>query len=408
MFIKTKISSLLEECRIRGVSVPDKFNKNDLMSILMKDSLKKTNASHGLLMRSRIESPMLCFSFRELTSTEKQEVLGSSRWIAEPKYYGCRVVICYHPEEGFSFFSRSVSDQTFLPIDFTNKILLNDHGILRKPSFWKGAYSNSFMMDGEAFSEKGLLRKGEIEPYLGFEQNYVSVILGLDDEEAMTLQATRFPLSISIFDLLYDDVDATWSFSLEERKKRLHMMFLINNLPFSETPYVTSDKSHFIFNLIRGGYEGSVLKNLDKPYVPSHKSRLRDVQVRIKRRDFDGLNDLDVFVEGFSRINPNALVVAAYIRKDDIEEEVVLGEIEVPGNLVSSYFIQLPNSDIRLPKAWLFGKVISTRVSGFNPHKMTFSSILPNWSDGFREDKNRYDCVIERDFIDSVVSRKLT
>lgn len=398
---------LIEECKKRSIEAPDNSYKDELLSLLLKHSLSISSPSHGMQMRASIESPMLCFSFNDLSSIERDNVLRSERWIAEPKLYGCRVIICYYPTEGFTFFSRSISDTTFLPIEYTGKILLNDHGILRRPDYWIGAFDEPFILDGEAYSDKGLRRKGETEPYLGYEKNYMSLMMSLEQEETFSLQISRLPINVSVFDILLKGSESTTSFPLYERKKILSQLSSsICFFPLEVIRYNAEDKLYYIKNLMDLGYEGSVLKNLDMPYLATSRNRDRSTQVRIKRRDFDGLNDLDVYIVGVSPYHSDCFQVAVRLIAGEVEEEIIIGDIKIPDYLISSFFSSL-ESGLMIPKAWIFGKVMTVRVKGFDPLKIKFSSIMPDWKEGFREDKTRFDCTIEYDFLDSIMKRRL-
>jgi ATP-dependent DNA ligase len=405
--IKRTNSELIKACEERGIQVSPSNTKRELLSILIHNSLRSIkNPSWGLIRRITINSPMLCSSYNELSREQKSDILESDRWIAEPKYYGCRAIICYHPSEGFTFWSRVHDSNTFLPTELTDKIVISVGDEKTSPKDWIGRFEDEFVLDAMIHSETTSKRKQDAK-YLGLEQNLVSLTLDSSPEEAIEMQMSQFPLKITVFDLLYLGNRAIWGKDLCKRKEELENLYDRYQLPFSKAPYVNSDKIEFYNECVEDGMEGVVFKNLDCPYEPTTYRR-KDGMVRLKQRMFQGFTeDLDAYIIGSRAPEQGApgcayvdtLILGVYL-VDQFGNEVehVLAEVDqIPLDIRVLVSEQTPFSDGFNPrlKRQYFGKVVTFRGRKFDPEKIVFKEASIDWFKGFRPDKDRFDCVVE-------------
>src|SRR5574343_259516 len=157
-----KKSELLDRFKYHGIPIPEdpKTTNRTLEKLLGIDYYNKHPEIHTWSLYKRLfelHSPQLCFSFKELKPIEQEEILKSEDWIAETKIDGARCLIYYSPEFGFEFFSRDISEVTFLPNCYTDKILLIQNGIVKHPQSYMGAFRQSFILDAEVIvSNKNL------------------------------------------------------------------------------------------------------------------------------------------------------------------------------------------------------------------------------------------------------------
>ena len=398
--MKASLPCLLEACRARGIPLsPQRHTRQELLSLLTHHAFGACDPSYGLASRISLESLMLCASFHELSGGERHSVMHDAHWIAEPKYYGCRCLATYHPDEGFRFFSRNISLDSFLPLEYTQNLLIPFPG-RTLPQSWRKAYPQPFVLDGELYSSRGAKKKSPRDAYYTLEGNYVSLLMQIPTEESHQLQLEQFPLRFSAFDLLHLGEDPVWPRPLRARKALLHslmtgQLFPGAPIPFEETPYTSEDKTAYLARQLREGMEGCVLKNLDKPYLPSAK-RCRDTMVRVKPRSDSVIEDLDVFVTG---VQGTRAELSVFLRDPSgFEREEVVGAVTIPKRLRRAlrapqfhqnfFHRPVPNSEV-------IGRVLVVRAVGYDPAHRRFGELRADWATGFRSDKSPMDCVLD-------------
>lgn len=414
-------AQLNSECVSRGVSLAPgkKYTRQDMVDLLAKDSLSRmVNPPWGLLRRLDIESPMLCFSFKHLHMVEKEVVVTSDNWIAEQKWDGARMIICYHPDEGFSFYSRNVSVTDFLPVPYTNTILLIKDGKVTKAGDWKGVFKVAFILDSEVVCENATIDTSLFSKYgvvTGSELNAVTAILSINDEDSHKIQKEQAPLTFKIFDVLYYAGVDVWKSPLRDRKVLLKKAIdkLSIGLPFHESPYASGvEKEEFYHKLIKAGKEGVVYKNLGVPYIPT-TSRPRTTQIKRKRSVAESLGgDIDAFISGY------------VLPSEDRGWKDLIGAIEVSVFLkdasgsstehviasISSMEMELRKKMTKLDPAGkpmldpeFLGKVVVINGQDISSKARRFMHATCEWEKGFRTDKTKFDCVMEENFLVSQI-----
>lgn len=259
-----KKSDLLEQARIRGVELDTdiKLTNKDIEKALGIAYYKEHPEVQTWGMKRRLydlHTPQLCFQFKELKPSEQEHIIKSENWLAETKIDGLRCITFYSPEYGFEFFSRDISEETFLPNSYTNKIVMIHNGIVRKPSSYKGLFKQSFILDAEV-----LVAKGEVDTtefgggYSATSLNATTSILGSAPERAQEIQLCGNPLMFFTFDCLeFDGKDLT-HLPLRERRKFLEKLLGVigDKVPF-ELPESTIDgKQEFFDRIVAEGGEG--------------------------------------------------------------------------------------------------------------------------------------------------------
>jgi len=217
----------------------------------------------GLTQRLKIQSPMLCCTFQKLSRRDQNNCLDSPAWIAERKFDGCRVIIAYHPREGFTFFSRNC-------LDYTAKILLNG----RKGSDFVGCFPESFILDGEVFCDTARIDTTAYRGGRGVitETPLAAVISVLESKTSNSheIQRQQAPLRLAVFDVLEIEDRSLVTEPLRKRLKARRR--IISQLAGTGIIEVDScrrneTKREFYTRIIAEGGEGIVLKNLDSPYI---------------------------------------------------------------------------------------------------------------------------------------------
>ena len=362
----------------------------------------------NLALRLSIESPMLCFRHWDLKAREQANlVVDDNEYICEEKLDGARTLICYHPEEGFSFFSRNLEVKYFLPNDFTQNILLIKNGIVTKPVDWVGKFKKSFMLDSEVLIsgniDTSLYSKGGVET--GSELNATTALLSINAEAAHDIQLTQAQLRFVIFDIIWFGDTEYAKQPLRNRKAALEKLIpqFPAEVPVELNKWVAKDKEQFFQDILARGGEGVVFKHLDKPYLTT-ESKPRDVQIKRKRRVMtNGNEDIDAFISGFIPATEDkawgeqgligALKLSAFV--DGVETHIasVSGiplQLRVCMSARDGNGKPCLNPEFMNKVCVVSGQDISNRSL-----RMTHANI--DWSRGFRTDKTYLDCIVSRD-----------
>lgn len=420
----TRTSDQLKlECLQRGVVLEPakKYSRNQMVELLGQKTislLPPDKVTWALKERIKIESPMLCFAFWHLKQEEKDSIMESLRWICEEKWDGARMLIFYHPDEGFSFYSRNISVEDFLPVDYTDQVLLFKDGKETKARDWAKVFKNSFILDAEIVCENKNIdtslfsKKGVVT---GTELNAVTAILALNQTDSHQLQRTQAQLKFKVFDFYQYDGRPVWQQKLETRKVMLKAVMdkLSVVLPFEESLYVTGlEKEDFYWKQVQAGNEGIVLKNLDMPYI-NRDSRPRTTQIKRKRSVGESLGrDIDAFVSGFVPSNPDkgwkdyigALEFSVILRMEDGTEKdhVIASCSAMPLEMRKKMTIKGADGKPSLDPQYL-GKVMVVNGQDLSAKAARFMHATNDWAIGFRQDKTRLDCVLEHEFLKTMV-----
>ena len=426
MGVQRTHQELVDECRQRSIEVPSgKQSKQQLIDLLAAHSLTlREYVGWGLEMRMAMESPMLCYPFKHLREDEKAEIMDSVRWIAEQKFDGCRMPITYHPDEGFRFFSRNISLVDYLPVEYTEKIVLIKGDKVMRPWDFKGTFKKCFVVDSEVTTDNPnidttIYRKSGV--VTGTELNAVSAILAMNTEDSIHLQLSQASLDFNIFDLMVLGDSGwesqVWNLPLHKRKDLLSTMMnvLETRLPFVRVEYVSGkDKQEFYDQLISDKREGIILKNLDAPYVPRDTHHVRGHQVKLKRnmRESAG-QDLDLFILGAVPAKKGkgwedyigGLKLGVYLRNGDESQTEIhwLATVAaIPLELRKRMTITGPDGSPDLDPEFL-RKVVVVNGQDVSSKSLRFMHATIDWKRGFRNSKNYLDCVLPREFITSHV-----
>jgi len=409
-------AQLKHECSKRRILLDLDANYSNMELYKILGNYEKTllpTITWGLERRLELDSLMLSFRYDKLKHIQQHECLISADWIAEEKFNGCRLLIAYHPEEGFTFYSRNESDVDFLPIDYTEKCLLIHDNKVQRPGEFKNTLKYSFILDCEVIAQANIdtteFRK--VGNVTASEQNATSAILSIDTEDSHKLQMTQAPLVFHIFDILYYK---DWITAKPLRVRKQVQEKLVNhlrdkfNLPFINS-VVYEDKTDLFDRIVSEGGEGIVLKHLEKPYITT-SSRKRDVQVKYKRsmvqaKD-DEIPDIDAFITGFSQSTKGkanedyigGLKVSVYL---DSYEEGNMHHVAtisgIPLDLRKRLTILDSEGEPTLNPKYMY-KVITIDGMSASSKSLRFThASVPDWT--FRDDKSPKDCVMPKSFL---------
>lgn len=113
------------------------------------------------------------------------------------------------------------------------------------------------------------------------------------------------------------------------------------------------------------------------------------------------MEDLDVFVTG---VKGNFLEVSVLLKDHmGLEEEVVVGNVEIPKRLRELKFPQFSQNFFHrpMPNSNVIGRVLVVKATGYDMVHKCFNNLQADWSTGFRSDKSPLDCVLDPSSIES-------
>lgn len=201
-------------------------------------------------------------------------------WVAEEKFDGSRYLM-HVTATGNRFTSRHRSASDGMPVEKTDNVPhLRDQGF----SFLDGT-----VLDGEI-----------IAPNSDFGST-VSV-MGSKPEKALAKQQQSGFVQYKVFDILYHKGDNVMGESLATRRGLLNAVFaqaLAKGVLAEQMSLVRqekSDKEAFYHEIVKGGGEGIILKNLAARYVTG--ARNRDTWAKVKKYITD-----DVVIIGYTQGN---------------------------------------------------------------------------------------------------------
>jgi ATP-dependent DNA ligase len=425
------LSELKTECIDREIILdPDKkYGKKDLILLLQEYSLGQLgeeNISWGLRKRLEIDSPMLCFSFKHLKDGEKDECMESDDWMAEVKCDGVRMISTYHPSEGFRFFSRNLSVTNFLPVEYTDKIILWPNGKIENliPSLgyeFKDRSNLSFVLDCELTCSNPNVDttavRGKKGTKTGTVLNAVSAILSIEAKDSITIQKTQnCPLEFQVFDVYEFDESTIWELPLRERlstRKEIVSFISENGWEIQEVEGIIDNKQEFYDQILAEGGEGIVLKNLNSPYIPT-SSRRRTGFVKRKRsvQESKG-SDIDAFIIGFVPANPKkawshligAIKMGIFLTdKEEGEHSIhhIASVSAMPMEMREAMTTTDGDGNIALKEEY-YRKVLIINGQDTSPKSRRFMHAIADWETGFREDKNHLDCDMSEEVLNSMI-----
>jgi len=173
-----------------------------------------------------------------------------------------------------------------------------------------------------------------------------------------------------------------------------------------------TDHRAFYNKYVADGGEGVVLKNMMMPYILTD-SRRRNTQVKLKRNMGEQLGqDIDAFITGFVKATEGrgwedmigAIELSVFLRDEDGNEaEHLLARIPAMSLELRREMSETgPNGKPQLKEEY-YGRVVSINGQDISSRSKRFAHAIADWNKGFRNDKTRHDCVLEKSFLDTQI-----
>ena len=195
-----------------------------------------------------------------------------------------------------------------------------------------------------------------------------------------------------------------------------------NGLPFLHIDSEDTNKIEFSEQLIREGFEGSILKNLNAPYVSSMaSSRSHKCMLKVKQSvtqlltNLDVHDDFDCFITGSTPPKSKKLKdmigsVELSVYLEDSEGNVtlhVIGNVSGISHEVKKQMTVINEDGITVLNPEYFNKVIAVNAMGMTHRNLRFSHCVLKDRDSDRliiKDKHPKDCQYLESFLQEMVS----
>jgi len=178
---------------------------NTKLTRRLGDYFMPENATWGQHYMQSMETVQLCKHMKDELKNFSESPIESDNYIAEYKCNGCRVIVTYDPQEGFTFLSRKESVTNFLNNNFTPKILFIKNGIVTEPEDYIGKFNVRFVLDGEITvdSPDGSDETDFEGTHYDNVEDFMQAVLGSLPARAHAFQLNGYKLKFNIFDALY-------------------------------------------------------------------------------------------------------------------------------------------------------------------------------------------------------------
>lgn len=429
---------MLKDIQRRGLRLPEwgsgkngKILNSDLERVLANsyfnelyvDSEGFPTSDWGLRRRLDLDEVMLAYRYSDLDSAMQQHVMqDNNEWVAEEKYNGCRMVITYHPDEGFRAYGRNRSKLTYLPIDYSKKILVNGKRLCEVEYRSKAAV----ILDCE------LLTSGFVETKDGnFTRNQLNAAvaaLQLNEAESHLAQNTTAHLYCKVFDCLkIDGISGQPEYAHTFAVRSANATAFVTSFAssghtsryagfFQRSEQALVGKQAFLNGLLAEGKEGLILKNVLAPYVRGINGfRDRTACIKVKRTMQGTLGDeIDAYVIGYTNGTEwdkkgliAGLKLAVLLRGEDgeLQEHWIATVSGIPDEMRSQISDDSigPNMELEEPhlKREFYGKVLTIDGMDISARNRRISHAKVDWERGFRTDKDASQCIMDEKFIDS-------
>jgi len=422
---------LIKECQSRGIKLPEsKLHSKDMIKLLSQDSIEKrggwNNLSWGMQQRLQLDDLMLCYPYKHMKPEQQNDCMTSDEWIAERKLNGCRMLITYHQQEGFGFFSRNISVKDFLPVDYTEKILLRYQGELLEAGDlkFKELFDQAFVLDAEALCDEAHIDTKRYTPggkggtITGKKLNAVITILAIEKEISHRIQREQAQLNLVVFDCVMYGLEELRHTSLKKRmfyrKHSLRMLSdqgILMKLVDSNIDWGVS-KQDFYDQVLLGGDEGIVLKNLKSEYdMTGHRTRTGFVKRKRSVKEVRGA-DIDAFVTGFVPSNPkNAWahliggleMSVILVDKDGNERQKCIAVVAAMTMEMRKSLTTYDEGGRPQLNPEALGRVLVVNGQDCSAKAERFMHAVADWDRGFRDDKTYVDCRMDESFLNSQI-----
>lgn len=297
-----KLIELQAKCAQLGLDpIPTKRRRNpDRYELSINDCTKaireyyvnklesEGNLDSNLLTMLEIESPMLASLVKQQSNAVQKEVWNdySFSWQFQRKYDGIRFLMFYNSKDNkVSFYSRSISEETMLPIEYSSYFDLDLTNLK----------VNDFILDLEMI-------------YKDFEDYQIDDIKTLfEDIVVAEGKFSKDKFKFVVLDCLM--FDSKWVLEDFLSSRYNCAINVLNGLKMAEIGYIFESvdikpnnitKEAYYYSIIDNEGEGVIAKLLDSPYETKRSNYWLKIKPKFKETLNVNLRDtVDAFVSGY-------------------------------------------------------------------------------------------------------------
>lgn len=410
----TQLCNRIEELGLRvpyeGTGKNGKILNRDLEAVIAEHYREQREITFGRVMRDQLHDVQLAYRYDQLKQDEQEAVISDGNgWVAEEKFDGCRMVLVYHPDEGFSAFGRNRSTVTLLPVEYTEKLLVPLNGKLSTLKEFAGHWKEEFILDCELVTD-GFVELNDGN-FTGKGLNAVTSMLQLNVHDSHLAQRTTAPMELVAFDFLpIEHEKIITEIPFKERLELMQGIPMLDRSVRLPKQWERGKKTYFE-SLVANGEEGVVLKNLSSFYIPAIGNfRGKNSTIKLKRSmSMASQTDIDAFVTGYTNGGEwdkagliAGITLGVYLLGDNNEQLGVHWLATVSGIPLQT---RMALSEVRDGKPALktefYGQVLTIDGQDISARNQRISHAKADWVTGFRHDKTAYECTMRRSFIES-------
>jgi len=384
MKIKQNTDAVAQKCIDLGlVSTGDKhLDQDNIQDYYLQRDPRKNNFGFKFVLN--MKSPALCKQINQVPDKIRNAFIDGTcdlnKYLVEQKYDGVRMIVTYSKTEGFDFYTRSVSETTFLPISYKANI----DTLCIDPKL------TNFVIDCELTANYAIKDEALLHTVSGLLSNL--------PEEAIQKQKDHPRLlSFNIFDCLYLNNDNVWEKNLDERRAVATLIALTISNPLFKMPQaITEMQPRDAFQaLIEKGAEGIVIKDRTLPYDMTG-SRTKSGWVKWKK----AIDPIDCFISGYedSEADSRSDLIGALqfsVYDEDGNEHHIATCSNFPMSIRTDATVIQKGKPILAKK--YYGKVASITGLAFSTiNKRMVHCIITDW----RPDRSKDTCIIEKKILD--------
>jgi len=401
-----KTDKLIAELKARCLNLPHtgtgmngRILARDLEHVLgsyyVEGKYPSTKDQQHLKMR-RDCIPMKAYRYDKLSTEYKENLWLSDSWVAEEKFNGWRMMITFIPGSGLRFWGGNISDVDFLPVDYTDHVVIDGkhpqdvefHYILSQPAL----FDSEVVCNDEVEMLDGMWSTNTLDA--------VKAILGCDTDRAQELQKYA-DLEFHLFDVItYNDTGSVKQHDLMFR--RIILETVITQLkPFKHFYLVkqeTENKKDFLRDVWRQGGEGVILKNLLSKYEPA--SRKKDIAVKVKRKVSGEIGeDIDAFIIGYTNTKEwekrhliGGIELGVHTEEGDIHHIATV--TNMPDSIRKMLSVTGLNGRPALNDNYMY-KVLTIDGQELSGRNQKLMHAVVDWDRGFRYTKSASECLFK-------------
>jgi len=401
----SELKSLCGKLGLEVIQSGKREGKKDFVKALQEYYLQNKKQTFGLSYRMQVETPQLCFLSTNLRSDEVERLFNSDQHVAEEKLNGIRMLVTYHPQDGFEFYSRNLSVEDYLPVSYTDKIWIGDQD-------FRGLF-RPFVLDCEIVSRDARIstvmgKRGVVTETI---LQAVASLLALNSDDTLRIQKELGqPLELKVFDcLMSEGVDIKGKPYYE---RRTYLKDIVEKLDIlavkvERVKAVLNRKREYLEHIWQMGGEGIVMKPIMMPYL-SRESRPRDGWVKFKRTVSGAIGDsVDGFITGFdlgdkdkgyAELVGSLTVSINLIENGNLREHEVARVSNIPLEVRKAITVLVDGKPTLDPVYYQKVVEVDGQAVSAREMRLTHPRLIR-----FREDKNPDQCLMTKETLQNLI-----